>query len=319
MSTLVIVLGIRGLINTKWTLMWGEITRKKILFTYLPICLVPLLLLWTTSEPKEETNKQTSYVSQEELFNKQKESIKVIESELDKLEENFTYYRDTSELLLKQTNWINEKVVPYIEEIEGIKNVTDQALHLSKLDKLDKVDMLKQVSKVTPIGDISATISEIIINIKELHDFLELNKEINSSINKIKTLCEEYDKTKDLVVLQEINKELTTNYIYLIGELEEITNESIDTFDTFATLIYQQQNIKNLASDAIDVVNVWDNSKKQTSEEDNTLKQLEENKKNIGNAPKEIQKRMKLDYEFILKIQSETEVISAFNEVLSKN
>ncbi|NYE08984.1 hypothetical protein F4694_005841 [Bacillus niacini] len=312
-STLAIVLGIGGLIKPKWTLMWGEKTRKKILITYLPICLVTLFLLWTTIETKGKTYKRTSDISQEEMFNKQKESIRVIETELDKLAENYVYYQVTSELLLKQTNWINEKVVPYFENIEGIKNITDKAENLSKLS------MVKQVSKVSPIGDLSATISETIIYIKKLREFLELNKEINSSINKIKTLHEEYDKTKDIVVLQEINKELTTNYIYLIGDLEKFTNESIDIFDTFATLIYQKQNIKMFASDAIDVVKIWDNSKEQTSEEENTLEQLEENKKDIENAPEEIQNRMKLDYEYILKIQSETEVISAFNEILSKN
>lgn len=312
MSILAIVLGISGLIKPKWTLMWGEKTRKKILFTYLPICLVTLLLLGTTIETKGKTNKLTNEVSQEELFNKQKESIRVIELELDKLAGNYAYYQDTSELLLEQTNWINEKIVPYYEDIEGIKNITDMSKHLSKLD------MLKKVSRVSPIGDLSETISEIIINIKKLHEFLELNKAINSSINKIKTLREEYDKTKDIVVLQEINKELTTNYIYLIGDLEKLTNESIDTFDTFSTLIYQQQNIRKVASDAIDKVNIWDNSKRETSEEENTLEQLKENKKNIEKAPEEIENRMKLDYKYILKIQSETEVISAFNEILSK-
>jgi hypothetical protein len=312
-SILAIVLGISGLIKPKWTLMWGEKTRKKILFTYLPICLVTLLLLGTTIETKGETNKPTNDVSQEELFDKQKESSRVIESELDKLAENYAYYQDTSELLLQQSNWINEKVVPYFENIEGIKNITDKAEHLSKLS------MLKQVSRVSPIGDFSETISEIITNLEKLHEFLELNKEINSSINKIKTLHEKYDKTKDIVVLQEINKELTTNYIYLIGDLEKLTNESIDIFDTFATIIYQQQNIKIFASEAIDAVKIWDNSKNQTSEEENTLEQLEGNIKNIENAPEEIQSRMKLDYEYILKIQSETEVISAFNEILSKN
>lgn len=312
-SILAAVLGISGLIKPKWTLMWGSKTRKKIMFTYLSICLVTLFLLATTIEIKEETIKRKSDISQEDLFNKQKESTRVIESELDKLEENYMYYQETSELLLEQTNWINEKVVPYIEEIEGIKNITDNSKHLSKLN------MLIKVSGASPIGGFSSTISEIIIHIKKLHEFLELNKEINNSINKIKTLREEYDKTKDIVVLQEINQELTTNYIYLIGDLEKVTNESKDTFDTFATLIYQQQNFKMFASDAIDVVKIWDDSKKQTSQEENTLEQLEENMKNIENAPEEIQNRMKLDYKYTLKIQSETEVISAFNEILSKN
>jgi hypothetical protein len=292
----------------------GGKTRKKLLFTYLPICLVTLFFLFgTTIETKGGTNKRTNDVSQEELVNKQKESTRVIESELDKLAENYAYYQKTSELLLEQTNWINEKVVPYFEDIEGIKYITDKAKYLSKLN------MLKQVSGVSPIGDLSANINEIIIDIEKLHEFLELNKEINSSINKIKTLREEYDKTKDIVVLQKINKELTTNYIFLIGDLEKLTNESLDTFATFATLIYQKQNIKMFASDAIDAVKIWDDSKKQTSEEENTLEQLEENKKDIENAPEEIQNRMKLDYEYILKIQSETEVISVFNEILSKN
>jgi hypothetical protein len=73
------------------------------------------------------------------------------------------------------------------------------------------------------------------------------------------------------------------------------------------------------ASGAIDKVKIWNNSKKETSEEEIILEQLEENKINIEKAPKEIQNKMKLDYEYILKIQSETEVISAFNEILSKN
>ncbi|MCM3118612.1 hypothetical protein M3610_25845 [Neobacillus sp. MER 74] len=146
-----------------------------------------------------------------------------------------------------------------------------------------------------------------------------LNKKINHSINKIKSLREEYDQTKDIGVLQKIDKELTTNYIYLIWDLEKLTNESIDTFDTCATLIYQKQNIKMFASKGIDKVKIWDNSKKENSEEEIILEQLEENKKNIEKSPKEIQNRMKLDYEYILKIQSETEVISTFNEILSKN
>jgi hypothetical protein len=211
-SILAIVLGISGLIKPKWTLMWGEKTRKKILFTYLPICLVTLLLLGTTIETKGKT---TNEISQEELFNKQKESFIVIESEFDKLEGNYAYYQDTSELLLEQTNWINDKIVPYYEEIEGIKNITDYAEHLSKLE------MIKKVSKVSPVGDFSETISEIIINIEKLHEFLELNKKINHSINKINNLREKYDKTKDIEVLQDINKELTTKYIYLIGDLEK--------------------------------------------------------------------------------------------------
>lgn len=312
-SILAVVIGISGLIKPKWTLMWGRKTRKKILFTYLSICLVTLFLLWMTLETKEETIKRTNDVSQEDLFNKQKESTRVIESELDKLAENYVYYQETSKLLLEQTNWINEKVVPYFEDIEGIKDITDKSKHLSKLN------MLIKVSGASPIGGFSATISEIIIHIKKLREFLELNKEINSSINKINTLREEYDNTKDIVVLQEINKELTTKYIYLIGDLEKLTNESRDTFDTLATLIYQQQNIKMFASDAIDVVKIWDDSKTDFSEEENTLEQLKENIKNIENAPEEIQNRMKLDYKYILKIQSETEVISAFNEILSKN
>ncbi|WP_419887612.1 hypothetical protein ACN6MT_19485 [Neobacillus niacini] len=312
-SILSFVLGISGLIKPKWTLMWGEKTRKKILFTYLPICLVTLFLLGTTIEAKGETNKRTNDVSQEELLNKKKESIRDLELELDKLAKNYEYYQVTSELLLEQTNWFNEKLDPYFEDIEAIKNITDKAKYLSKLE------MVKKVSEVSPIGDLSATISEIITNIKELNEFLELSKKLNSSINKIITLRDEYDKTKNIVVLHEINKELTTNYIYLIGDLEKLTNESIDTFDTFATLIYQKQNIKMVVSDAIDVVKIWDNSEKQASEEENTLEQLKENKKNIENAPEEIQKRMKLDYEYILKIQSEIEVIIAFNEILSKN
>jgi len=313
LSISAIVLGIIGLIKPKWTLMWGEKTRKKILFTYLPICLVTSLLLGTTNETKGKTVKRTNEVSQEELLKKQKESIRVLESELDKLTVNFEYYQNTSELLLKQTNWINEKIVPYSQDIDRIKKITDMTKQLSKLD------MLKEVSKVGPVGDFSETISEIIINIKKLDEFLDLNKKINHSINKIKSLREEYDQTKDIGVLQKIDKELTTNYIYLIWDLEKLTNESIDTFDTCATLIYQKQNIKMFASKGIDKVKIWDNSKKENSEEEIILEQLEENKKNIEKSPKEIQNRMKLDYEYILKIQSETEVISTFNEILSKN
>ena len=318
--SLAIVLYINSLIKPNWTLMWGEKTRKKILFAFLPICLVPFFLLWTTNETTKVTIKRTNDVSQEELVNKQKESFRVVESELDKLAGNYDYYQKTSELLLAQTNWINENVVPLIDDIEGIKNYTDKVAHLSRLDKiekLDKLDIVKNVSKVTPLGDISAYISEIIVNVKELHEFLELNKKINSSINKIKTLREQYDKTKDLVVLQEINKELTTNYINLIRDLEKSTNESIDTFDTLATFFYQQQNIKTFASDAIDAVKIGDNSKKQTSKEEKTLEKLEGDMRKIENAPEEIQHKMKLDYEYILKIQSETEVISTLNEILS--
>jgi hypothetical protein len=318
----------------------GEKTLKKILLRYLPIFLVILLLLVTTIETKGKTNKRTNEVSQEELLKKQKESIRVLESELDKLAVNFEYYQNTSRLLLKQTNWINEKVVPYYEDIERIKNITDMTKHLSKLDMtkpsskqamtkpsskqamtkpLSKLDILKKVSKVSPVGEFSETISEILINLEKLHEFLELNNKINNSINKINNLREKYEKTKDIEVLQDINKELTTKYIYLIGDLEKLTNESIDTFDTCATLIYQKQNIKMIASDAIDKVKIWDNSKKETSEEEIILEQLEANKKNIEKAPKEIQNKMKLDYEYILKIQSETEVISVFNEILTKN
>ncbi|MEH6956579.1 hypothetical protein [Neobacillus drentensis] len=304
---------------------------KKILLRYLPIFLVILLLLVRTIETKGKTNKRTNEVSQEELLKKQKESIRVLESELDKLAVNFEYYQNTSGLLLKQTNWINEKVVPYYEDIERFKNITDMTKHLSMLDMtkpsskqditkpLSKLDILKKVSKVSPVGEFSETISEIIINLEKLHEFLELNKKINNSINKINNLREKYEKTNDIEVLQDINKELTTKYIYLIRDLEKLTNESIDTFDTCATLIYQKQNIKMIASDAIDKVKIWDNSKKETSEEEIILEKLEENKKNIEKAPKEIQNKMKLDYEYILKIQSETEVISVFNEILTKN
>jgi hypothetical protein len=124
----------------------------------------------------------------------------------------------------------------------------------------------------------------------------------------------EFDETKDIDVLREINIELTNNYIYLINDLEKGINDSIGTYDKFATVFYQLQNIKQLTSDAIDTIKIWEDSKKQDSE--NTLKQLETNVKNIENAPKEIQNKKKLDYQHIMNIKSEIQLISTINEIL---
>jgi hypothetical protein len=61
------------------------------------------------------------------------------------------------------------------------------------------------------------------------------------------------------------------------NDLEVFLSESINTFDRFATLLYQQQNIKAFNSDTLDAITFWDKSNGNSSEQEKLLAQLEEN------------------------------------------
>jgi hypothetical protein len=308
----VALFGVIGLIIPKWAIIWGGKTRKKILLTYIPISFVILIGIVMVSKES---------IAAEKVTKARQQSVQEIETALDQLEENLQFYQETSQLLHEQQQGVNG-LLPFNDGLEKLTSVADKTKHITKIKPLQQVASVSKIA--TPIGAVSSAASATLWNVaghlETIQQYEELDKKLTASIQKINALHKQYNETKDLKLMEQIHEELTSNYIYLLVDLKDYTNESIDTFNKLALILYQGQNIKMNLSEGIGKITFW----KETDEEDKkeqkkTLKQLDDNMKRIKLIPTEITNRYKEDNTTVIKIESELRVIQTLDRMLSDN
>jgi hypothetical protein len=308
----VALFGVIGLIIPKWAIIWGGKTRKKILLTYIPISFVILIGIVMVSKES---------IAAEKVTKARQQSVQEIETALDQLEENLQFYQETSQLLHEQQQGVNG-LLPFNDGLEKLTSVADKTKHITKIKPIQQVASVSKIA--TPIGAVSsaasATLGNVAGHLETIQQYEELDKKLTASIQKINALHKQYNETKDLKLMEQIHEELTSNYIYLLVDLKDYTNESIDTFNKLALILYQGQNIKMNVSEGIGKITFW----KETDEEDKkeqkkTLKQLDDNMKRIKLIPTEITNRYKEDNATVIKIESELRVIQTLDRMLSDN
>ncbi|MGB6405933.1 MAG: hypothetical protein WBF39_00575, partial [Planococcus donghaensis] len=248
------------------------------------------------------------------------ESIKVIETEIQKIIRQLEKYNQDIDLIDENIKLLEGNLAP-IRDAAGIIEKT--------------ISVVKGASTFIP-GPIGSKINinlaftqikldEIDSILLRMEDLTVIQQEMDDSQKRINSLYEEYKKEKSIEQLLLIEEELNSNLIYQIEDLRNITMEAHEVFELSSSILNSINTATSLFNSAqeksgaaLDIIQFWKDNKEETEIEPDIKEDLEASKEEIKDLPNELAQQSKDSITSINKVQKELQTLRIAEMVIGE-